>query len=130
VQKLNAGGPIGGISLRTDIPDLAPVVEESNGTGSHQANGKKKPQPQGEKKKAAPAPSPSTTTTATSESTAEKVRILSRARACVRMSCVCVCVCRVRLAHSCYFADDRRNLPRQRRQRSGRRTSRRLSRLP
>lgn len=71
VQKLNAGGPIGGISLRTDIPDLAPV-EESNGTGSHQANGKKKPQPQGEKKKAAPAPSPSTTTTATSESTAEK----------------------------------------------------------
>jgi hypothetical protein len=76
VQKLNAGGPIGGISLRTDIPDLAPVVE-SNGTGSHQANGKKKPQPQGEKKKAAPAPSPSTTTTATSESTAEKVRSLS-----------------------------------------------------
>lgn len=71
VQKLNAGGPIGGISLRTQIPDLAPVVEESNGTAPHQANGKKQPQ-QGEKKKAAAAPSPSTTTTATSESTAEK----------------------------------------------------------
>jgi DnaJ family protein C protein 2 len=44
VVKINTGGPIGGISLRTQIPDLVPVVEQSNGESkaNNGAEGKKK----------------------------------------------------------------------------------------
>jgi DnaJ family protein C protein 2 len=70
VQKLNAGGPIGGISLRTQDPDLAPVVEHTNGASPKKQGGKKgnaSDKKQGEKKAAASSDSSTTT-----ESTAEK----------------------------------------------------------
>jgi len=50
IQKLNAGGPIGGISLRTQVPDLFPVEDPSEKPAS------KPPQPQESEKKTAPAP--------------------------------------------------------------------------
>jgi DnaJ family protein C protein 2 len=73
LQKLNAGGPIGGISLRTQVADLVPVVEEpaSNGHASSAAP-KPKAQPKAQQGEKAAAAATTTTTTAAPESASEK----------------------------------------------------------
>jgi hypothetical protein len=73
VQKLNAGGPIGGISLRTQDPDLAPVVEHTNGASPKKQGGKKgnpSDKKQGEKAAASSDSSTSTESAAEKEATA------------------------------------------------------------